>query len=262
MFMRIFSFLFVLVFAGCSSGSFSNISWDKSAFYQVQLADKTAFFEYPVEALLRSDFLEYESCKVNFKSGAVFETAPDKVRNGGVRYEGWYDEGRLWRYHAFVNQFDYSFFVESEQADIGYCVSFVERLAKSMSADKIFTSDRFDFSLSLPDGYEVEYLDGGLALTKEQAKILVAPLKNEWNYDDFKEFVADKYQGYSMEFRTYDSVSGVFVDEWKNGSAIRHFFTMLPGEDYLFATSLEVKSQEFSKFQRDFDRMVESVKVF
>ena len=133
-----------------------------------------------------------------------------------------------------------------------------------MSADKIFTSDRFDFSLSFPDGYEVEYLENGegIVLSKESAKITVQPMKNEQGYDDFKEFVAEKYQGYTMEFRNFSGVSGVFVNEWKNGNAVRHFFAMLPGEDYLFATKLEVNSKDFALFEGDFNRMIEGVQVF
>ena len=263
MFMRSSILFFVCCFlTACGSTSFSNITWDKSAFYK--LNDGKAYFEYPVEALLRTDFLEYQGCRVNFKSKVAFEEEADKVRDGGVKYEVWYDEARLWRYHAFVKEFDYSFYVESEVNDVGGCVAFVERLAKSMSADKVFTSDRFDFSLSFPDGYEVEYLENGegIVLSKESAKITVQPMKNEQGYDDFKEFVAEKYQGYTMEFRNFSGVSGVFVNEWKNGNAVRHFFAMLPGEDYLFATKLEVNSKDFALFEGDFNRMIEGVQVF
>lgn len=268
---KFFVFLSIFLFSACSSGTFSNISWDKSAFYEVNVANKKVFFEYPVEALLRSDYLEYQGCKVNFKPKVVFEEKFEKVKSGDIDFEVWYENGRLWRYHAFVKDFNYSFYVEDAEKDLGYCINFVERLAKSMSANKLFTSDRFDFSLAFPDGYEVEYLDGGTGLLLSKvsvddaavkAEIRVEPMKNESNYDDFKEFVAEKYQGFTMEFRTYDGVSGVFVDEWKEGKAIRHFFTMLPGEDYLFAANLTVKSANFAEFQNDFDRMIEGVRIF
>lgn len=268
--MRKFVLVFVsFFFVACGSASFSNITWDKSAFYEVNGGE--AFFEYPIEALLRADFLEYQNCRVNFGKAIKFEEEPSKVREGDVRFEVWYQNDRLWRYHAFVKDFDYSFYVEDQVKDLGGCVTFVDRLARSMSADKIFTSDRFDFSLIFPDGYAVEYLDGGTGLilsrkvdgeTPVEARIVVEPLKNEEGYDDFKEFVAEKYQGYTMEFRNFLGVNGVFVNEWSDGKAVRHFFTMLPGEDYLFAARLEVDSKSFALFEADFNRMIEAVKVF
>lgn len=268
---------FVLVLAGlmtgCAPVAYEEIEWSKSAFALVQADGEDLYFEYPMGASLGEGFLSYEGCKINYLNGQLDTDRVADKEKGNV--EVWYGELGVERYLIDVD-FEYQFYLEGE--DVSGCIGLAERIANSFGRERLYTNERYGFALPLPKGFEVNYMEdeSGLVLSRTEHReyevegekqvddftvnIVVAPFDNVQEYEGLNDLVVADYSGYTTNFVEYDGVSGVFVDEFDEGEARRHFYSEL-SDDVFFEAYLEVMSSYFGEFEGGFKAMVEGMEV-
>lgn len=263
-----------LLSIACTSTIDRSGEWGKTAFYQVG----DYYFEHPVNSLIGNGQISFGDCKVEFDEGDFLAERPaDKERQkDGVNYQAWYQDNILVTYTADVQEFGYYFTINNGGADVGSCVGFVERLASTFGDKKRYFNQRFDFRVDLPDEYRVSYFEGGsgVALKKEMtvegeegpinynAEIVILPFENLERFEDLNQFIRTKYPDFSNEFVNFAGVSGFYVDEGLGTDSIKHFFTMLDGERYIFEAYLKVPSLYYNTHLAEFESVVRSLTFY
>lgn len=251
--------------------------WDKVAFNQVSVDGKAYYFSYPVNAALADGNLIFGDCKIGFGKEVNLENEfRYKLKNnGGYKYEAWYDlSDLLVIYRASIDGF--SFWSENSDLGVTGCVDLIHYLANSFSDHPKYINDRFEFSVELPEFYDAEYLsdNAGILLKREMSveveegtetytvEIVVLPFENLKNYEDLNAFVADDYGDFSLEYVTYDDVAGFYVDQETGLDAIKHFYTMRSGDDFIFEAYLKLPSKYYGTHKDEFVEMVKSLDLF
>jgi len=259
------SIIFTVFFLSACAFSSVTVYWANVEFANVKNVDAIdLFFEYPDEAVLTSDYLFYQSCKVFFgdSGNLVMENEPDKhdISDENYVYDAWYNEKKLIAYSVLVENYSYKFWILSDK-DLSFCVPFVDEIASSLSENIVYKNKRYNFLLNLPINYSVEYFmnNAGLSLKNDNVEIVVMPIDNIFDYSSLGAFINQKYEGFSLEFVEYDDIYGVYINEGKGDNAIRHFFSMPDDNSFIFEAYLKIPSNMYSDYKNDFDLMMQSL---
>lgn len=274
-------FLFLILFSGCLIENTEKVSWAGSNIHEFSRDEKSLYFEYPKDASLffmgeKADNgeLSFLECKVRFGSFSFFpreelKKYKDIVEKAedGIKFSSYLQDNKIKAYFAGNEQLDFAFWTMNEEGDGSGCTSLVDFLAESVTDKVIYKNEKYNFSITVPDGFEIENLpdEMGVVLTKwnnveekdrdlkhedrypENYKIEIGArvLENPGIYADLGEYIAKEYEGYSSEYGSSGDFPGVFVDEQLQTEAVRHFFVMKEGDDKIYELYMKVPNVYF-----------------
>lgn len=127
----------------------------------------------------------------------------------------------------------------------------------------------YGFHVEPPDGYSFREFDGGVLMRKMVKGIWNDEESEYWveigvfgdggegNWRDVALFVSTKYPGYSLQYVGDSIDDGVFVDDYDNGSAVKHFFIMSDG--VLYEAYMKVPSYFYAVHEAEFLGVVEGL---
>ncbi len=251
------------------------------------------YFQYPAqgnvtiidEKQLRG-VMEYSGCKINFgkegsfelKEGEDFQKNLDMVKDGIV-YNSYFRNDIVMAYSAHISEEKYLFWVfEDNGTDASKCIDAVDYMAKTFTSSPNYMNENFSFGAPILEDYKMEYLgdDSGVSfkktfqLAKEElesidpkqaarfpaeytVEIGVHAFLNDALYHDLGGFLNNEYPGYSLQYLQVGDVSGVYVDEENDLTAIRHFFVMSVDTEIIYEAYLKVLTVYYGRHKDFFD---------
>ena len=282
--------LFAVFLTACTGGG-EEVVWNKLKFGELEVKGEEYFVRYPEEALFYANsagnVVEFENCKIQMGTNLDLpgrEGLEAQVKDSdGLTYTAWYQENQLFYYDVLVEEADYVFAIGDGKKDISPCLSFIDYVAGSFSSQLGYVNEKYGFALDLPADFEAEYFpqDGGLALRKRisvelteeeieegkkdsqyKVEILFLPFENTEGFANISEFIAEKYQGFTIEFADFGEYSGFFVGEGNGGESIQHFFVMLERGDAIFQAYLKVNSLYYNEHVDTFKNLMSELDFF
>ncbi|MFH1284048.1 MAG: hypothetical protein ABIH78_00440 [Candidatus Peregrinibacteria bacterium] len=274
-------FLIVILLFGCELSG-SAVIWDDTAMYELGVSeDQTFYFQYPLAATVSEENgegeIDYQNCKVKFDKSTeldVPESAAVRTRqDSGKRFEAWYLENLVVFYGGYSEKAGYVFWVYRDGEDVSDCVDMVDGIVTSFIDEPVYLNDKYSFRSGLLPEYKLEYLPSGEGILMKKwvenededgyvVEISVYGFENLMEWKDVMGYMADKYTGYSSEFVSYNDSAGIFVDEGSVGTAVRHYFIMGKGSDYLIEAYMKVPSVRYNEHKAEFDDFVKTIEVF
>lgn len=143
-----------------------------------------------------------------------------------------------------------------------------------------YINKQFSFALNIPEGFSSKILpdDAGILLEKTfpwviehskddpkdyKVEIVILPFENIEKFADISEFVASKYEGFSVEFADYISLSGVYVDEGvAKNNAIRHFFSLAKNRDFIYEVYIKFPPIYYNDNKQFFTDFIQGITIF
>lgn len=277
---KIFVIFLVFTFSACASSG--QIALGKVEFKKIDIDGKEFFFRYPTESIVSENSIFYDACEIKYGQklepiGEEFKLNKHEV--DGLEYSAWYRDDLLVAYRGWLPALSYGFEVSDMDNGVEGCIDIVDQIVDSFSDKLGYVNEKYSFALDLPSDYEVEYLNDGLSLNKwvsaseefdaedpddqleaYRVEMVVLPFKNLEGYPDLGAFVEAEYTGFSIEFVSYEKVSGYYVDEGLGIDAVRHFFAMKG--NIIYEAYIKLPSYHFPLHQQEFENLVKSMEIF
>lgn len=297
--LKINSFVLACLFLLSACGGAKIISGEgKMEIYEVTKEDRTYYFYYPSSAVVDDGRMVIGgNCAIMFGFDFSLQLAAlglqnveldlEKKVDDDVTYEAWYEENELKVYRAYIDVDDlvsnedpyypgfdlhYVFAMSDYNPNVNFaeCMGYVDAMAESFTDKPMYTNDRFGFSIELPVDFKIENMPSseGVYLKKwiEEGgyvvEIGVLGQENVMEWANLADFIDSKYSGYTMEFASYDGVSGVYIDEGAGDDAVRHFFVLNEGAHTLYEAYLKVPSMKFASHIGELEVVARTMKLF
>jgi hypothetical protein len=267
-----FLFLITIVLSGCVS---TRISFNGQQIYKLDsVFEDTGFFLYPQDAVVvenpDSVAIKFDFCEVVLSKKTPLITPEVDVNtkhSDGFTLSSWFLDDVLVGYLANIDDSDYVFYLNTSEKYESSCLTDVELLAKSFSLNDKYVNTEYGYTVDFVNDFKIgEFKNNGFKMFKKLCDIECENDKNtETNEQDIVEmsvsanrdngqmndYVYENYEGYTIEFTNLGVLSVAFVDEIKDGMAVRHCFIFKDGVRYEFI--LKVSSLTYSEYKSVFD---------
>jgi len=260
-----------LLLAGCVS---TQVSFDGQQIYR--LADvfgDSGFFLYSQGSEVIEDTasvtVRVDNCDVVLSKKMPTITADVDVNtkhSDGVTLSSWFLNDVLVRYVANIDETDYVFYVGEGNSNVSQCLNNVELLAGSFSVVDKYANSEYGYTVDFLNDFDITDLkDGGFKMIKhicdgecedgsdieEKGDIVEIYVTAKMDSGQMNDYIYSKYEGYTIDFTNLGVLSVAFVDEVKDGMAMRHCFIFNDGVRYEFL--LKVPTLKYSEYKSVFD---------
>lgn len=286
-----FGLVLSISFSACLANN-PQVSWEKTSVKKIERSEKLLYFEYPEDSEISLEgekgSLKYLSCDVRFgdlgafSSGDLRDAELIEKMDGKIKYSSFLRDNQIKAYFVGDNQLDFAFWVINEAGDASSCTDLVDYLANSLTDNFVYKNEKYNFSLPVPDGFDIEYLpeEAGIVMRKRivlgdldkdlvdmeeygerfpeayTVEVRASVLENPGLWANLGDYLSEKYDGFSFEYAAFSDAPSVFVDEQVNENAYRYFFVMQDGAEEIYEVYLKVPAVYFSREKEFFDEEI------
>ncbi len=231
-------FVLFLSFLGCVTLDGDETIVMYKSYYKFPIESGYGYFKYPTGSKIIEDngegTVKFDRCEIQF--------APE-------------DEGL------------YVFWTTSVVENFEFCDDLAQKMQESFTDKLFFVSDKYHFSIVLRSDFETRFIEEeqGVVMDKPfsdySMEIKISAQDNIMGFVDLGDLLDNRYPGFSYDFASYETFSGVFVDESIDTFAYRHFFVLSDNKDIIYEAVMKIPSMKYSIHKDFLSEVLENMEI-